>query len=443
MVHADGWPAGEIRPGRSSVGPERLQVVSVVSNKGGVGKTTVATNLAIFIRAIAEDLPILLIGLDDQTIVDRMFALDPQLPAQTSVEALLSGDLDSAVRPGHYGVHYVPSPVDLRELRARIRDLDHLRSVLEASGWRGLVIIDTKSDLDVLTRNAIAASDLTIAVVKDHQSLLEAKKVFDLVGGWGRPRERVRVLLSLVDRRVRYEPGETRDVLALLVLAIRERGYPLFETFISRSPKIESLYTNDRGSAGSILHDAPGSLIADQMHQLALDVLAVLRASRSGEPDVFVLPATEPKAEVAEAHEAAARRSLEALVAADPSRVLREAGLRTLAVDLPAPAGDTLAVVLQDAGGRVGAVVVGVEIPDGDVALIAQAIKSRAMVEILWGREHSGSRAFLIGDSISPRLRAVAGEYGVECFGVRSPASVEGPLRSREERPWATAPSSG
>jgi cellulose biosynthesis protein BcsQ len=41
-------------------------VLAVVSNKGGVGKTTVATNLAVYLRAMREDLPILLIGLDDQ-----------------------------------------------------------------------------------------------------------------------------------------------------------------------------------------------------------------------------------------------------------------------------------------------------------------------------------------------------------------------------------------
>ena len=55
--------------------PPAAQVLAVVSNKGGVGKTTVATNLAIYLRALHEDLPVALVTLDDQSIVERMFRL--------------------------------------------------------------------------------------------------------------------------------------------------------------------------------------------------------------------------------------------------------------------------------------------------------------------------------------------------------------------------------
>ncbi|MBW2268049.1 MAG: ParA family protein [Deltaproteobacteria bacterium] len=418
---------------RSESGFEPLQVLSVVSNKGGVGKTTIATNLAIFIRALREDLPILLIGLDDQTLVDRMFALDSNPPKQTVVDALLSEELDPAIRLGQYGIHYVPSPGDLTPLRTGIRDPDHLRRVIEKSEWRGLVIIDTKSDTDILVRNALAASDLTIAVVKDHQSLLEADKTYDLLSKWGRPRECARVLLSLVDLRVTFAPGESRDVLALLLSAIRERGYPLFETFISHSPKIESLYTNRDWSAASILHGAPDSLVAKQMRSLADDVLARLHrcgfraplesheASRdapvamleqAGNADVEQVEASAPGTD--------ARRRLKLLVAANPARLLGEAGLKTLAVDCPFPAGDNVDIVLQDSHGRIAGVEIGDEIDELDLTAIAQAIQHRAMVGIRWERGHSGTRSILVSDCIPPRVRAVASEYEVECFTVAS-----------------------
>jgi cellulose biosynthesis protein BcsQ len=153
----------------------------------------------------------------------------------------------------------VPTSPRIAELKSEIRDPFYLQSVLLRTGWRGLVIIDTKSDLEILTQNAIAASDLTIVAVQDQSSLLEAQKVFDLLPDLNLPRDHARILLSLVDLRIKFRHSEHHDVLALLRSEIRRRGHPLFETFVSRSPKVESLYTNPEGRAFSILHGPPSS----------------------------------------------------------------------------------------------------------------------------------------------------------------------------------------
>jgi len=139
-----------------------------------------------------------------------------------------------------------------------------------------LVVLDTKSDFEILTRNAIAAADLTLVVVKDQASLYEAQRVFDLFREWNRPFDRARIVLSLVDLRISYRGSEAEDVLNLLLAEVRQRGFPLFDTFVSRSPKVESLYTNPERRALSILHGAPGSPVHRQMQRLAEDVLAAL-----------------------------------------------------------------------------------------------------------------------------------------------------------------------
>jgi hypothetical protein len=162
------------------------------------------------------------------------------------------------------------------QLKTEISSPIALWRVLEKTDWNGLVIIDTKSDFEILTQNAIAASDLSLVLVSDHASLTEAQRVFDLFDEWGRPRERARVVLSLVDRRVKYLANDGRDILTLLVSDIRRRGYPIFESFVSRSPAIEGLYTNPDERAYAILHRARKSLIHRQMHHLAQDVLAEL-----------------------------------------------------------------------------------------------------------------------------------------------------------------------
>lgn len=268
---------GEPLPHRTwEEGPRPFQVLTVTNNKGGIGKTTIATNLAVYVRGLREDLPILCMGFDDQPMADRMFALDASPPAEDVVSSMRAGSLAPAVRLGQYGVHYVPSNPHVSELKREIDDPFYLRSVLSRTDWRGLVIVDTKSDFEILTKNAIAASDLIVVVVQDQESLAQAQRVFDLLREWHWPPERARVLLSLVDLRIKYRAGEAQDVLGHLVFEIRRLGYPLFETFISRSPKIEALYTNPKARALSILHGARGSLVHRQMHHLADDVLNAL-----------------------------------------------------------------------------------------------------------------------------------------------------------------------
>ena len=76
-----------------------FRVLTVTNNKGGVGKTTLATNLAVYFRALREDLPVLFLALDDQPLPDRMFGLGGEAPRQTMAMALSRGRLVEAANP--------------------------------------------------------------------------------------------------------------------------------------------------------------------------------------------------------------------------------------------------------------------------------------------------------------------------------------------------------
>jgi len=269
--------------------PSDLRVVlAISSNKGGVGKTSLATNLAIYLRALREELPVALVGLDDQHVIDRMFALRPPRPGEGNLKhGWAERSLDRVLQLGEYGVHFVPSPPDVGLLKARAEDPLALRRILERTAWRGLFVLDTKSDLEALTRNALHAADRVLIPVADWASLEEAGRSFALLERERLPLERARVVFTLVDRRSRVDglhgAGGAEPLQHRLEQEVRRRGWPRCRTSISRSPRVESL-----GSATSrplsILHHARGTAVYREFHDLARELLRDFEALAKREP---------------------------------------------------------------------------------------------------------------------------------------------------------------
>ena len=106
----------------------------------------------------------LVLGFDDQTTLDRMFALEPVAARHTILTVLREGRVDSVARYGEYGIRYVPSCTDSAELRRSLVGPAQLRPILESSGHGGLIVIDTKSDFEVLTKAAVGQDTLTVDI---------------------------------------------------------------------------------------------------------------------------------------------------------------------------------------------------------------------------------------------------------------------------------------
>lgn len=262
---------------RAPAAPVLRAVVAVSCNKGGVGKTTIAANLAIYLRALREELPVAVIGLDDQATLDRMFALRPPAVGEANLKhGWAERCLDRVLQLGQYGVHFVPSPPDSALLKARAEAPDTLRRILDCTEWRGVYILDTKSDLEALTRNALHAADRVLVPVADWASLEEAAKTFALLERSGRGVARARVVFTLVDRRSRV--GLDATIFERLEQEVRRRGWPRYDASISRSPRVESL-NSGTDQPLSILHHARGTAVHAEMHALARELLRDIEGS--------------------------------------------------------------------------------------------------------------------------------------------------------------------
>lgn len=157
MIHAEAEPAA-----RADARP-RARIVAIANQKGGVGKTTTAVNLATAFAV--QGRRVLVIDLDPQANATTGLGVEEGFAA-TSYELLLGEtDLDKAgVASAVSDLMVVPSSPDLAaaeiELSSRAR-----REFLLAQALRGHidayddVLIDCPPSLNLLTINALTAAD--------------------------------------------------------------------------------------------------------------------------------------------------------------------------------------------------------------------------------------------------------------------------------------------
>jgi cellulose biosynthesis protein BcsQ len=145
-------------------------VVTVVSLKGGVGKTTVALGLAG--AAAARGLRTLLVDLDPQS--NATLALDPTTATFTSSDVLADGRagvLQQAVSATGWDerLFVVPSEPTLEHRNHPVdgRGGEHrLRTAMQGLTGFDLVLVDTPPSLGELTKNALAASTRAVVVTE-------------------------------------------------------------------------------------------------------------------------------------------------------------------------------------------------------------------------------------------------------------------------------------
>lgn len=246
-------------------------VVTIASEKGGVGKTTIATNLAVYIKALREDLPVAIASFDNHFSVDQMFSLGAH--SQAAVADIFGhGPIDELFCQGQYGIMFIPSS---RQLAAPPHPPEWLCKRLCSLKFGGILILDTRPMLDWFTRAALTAADLVIAPIKDRPSLTNAQSI-KAVLSVNNHDNRLWLLPSLVDVRSRLSP--TVRVHEFLSYSAEERDYQVLDLYISKSPKVESLASGFSSHVRPILTQAKNTAVHAQFKQLAEFVLSKYEA---------------------------------------------------------------------------------------------------------------------------------------------------------------------
>lgn len=256
------------------------KVIAVANQKGGVGKTTTAVNLAACLACLGQR--VLLMDIDPQANATSGVGL-PKTEGASSYRALLGEDtLAERIKATAFErLSIIPSEVDLCGAEIELSRLENhlhrlklaLQPIREAKDF-DLIVIDCAPSLGILTLNAFAAADALLVPLQCEYYALEGISMIHRVLGQVRE-SGVNAKLELLGVVMTMFDGRTR--LSQQVLSeVREHfGDKVFETVIPRTTRLAEAPSHGQ----PIIHYDKYSAGASAYEVLAQEVLERLKAA--------------------------------------------------------------------------------------------------------------------------------------------------------------------
>ena len=246
--------------------PASCRIMTIANQKGGVGKTTTAVNLAASLSQ--HGARVLVIDLDPQGNASTALDVDHRVGTPSVYNTLVEDrPLADIVRPveGLPGLYCAPATIDLAgaeiELVPLVARESRLARAVGAYDSSGLdyILIDCPPSLGLLTLNAlVAAREVLIPIQCEYyalEGLEQLLRTLDLVRGHLNPVLQIStILLTMYDGRTRLASQVADDVRSHF-------GDVVLQSIIPRSVRVseapsygQSVITYDPGSSGSVAY---------------------------------------------------------------------------------------------------------------------------------------------------------------------------------------------